>query len=269
MQTGTIVKVGHVADSGAIEIDAKGLLVAPGFVDVDTHYDGQAIWDRRLMPSSWLGVTTAVMGNCGVGFAPVTHNDQKQLLELMEGVEDTLGGVFDKGLAWWKWESFGDYMDALQDMHRDVCAQFAHGPLRLYVMNERATRMEAATLEDIRAMRALTCDAMKQGALGFSTSRMLNHRSVTGGPTLGLGASLYLGDPPNYQPAEDSSIAHEAARQNRSPEDVAYDLSLKDGDRNFLFGAPSRTMRTSPSMFAARCCRTTTRSWGWATVVRT
>jgi len=187
---GVIVAVSDVAGAGAQEIDAKGLHVTPGFVDIHTHYDGQAMWDQRLMPSSWHGVTTAVMGNCGVGFAPVRPQDHRQLVELMEGVEDIPGAVLDEGLAW-NWESFGDYMDVLGRMNRDMdlCAQLAHGPLRLYVMGERATRMEAATPEDIAAMRTITRDAMQAGAVGFSTSRTLNHRSSTGGPTLGLRAS--------------------------------------------------------------------------------
>jgi N-acyl-D-aspartate/D-glutamate deacylase len=187
---GVIVAVGDVSGSGAQEIDAKGLHVTPGFVDIHTHYDGQAMWDQRLQPSSWHGITTAVMGNCGVGFAPVRAQDHRQLVELMEGVEDIPGAVLDQGLAW-NWESFGQYMDVLEavDHDMDVCAQLAHAPLRLYVMGERATRMEAATPQDIAQMRQLTTDAMKAGALGFSTSRTLNHRSSTGGPILCLRAS--------------------------------------------------------------------------------
>ena len=187
---GVIVAVGDVAGSGAQEIDAKGLHVTPGFVDIHTHYDGQALWDQRLMPSSWHGITTAVMGNCGVGFAPVRSQNHRQLVELMEGVEDIPGAVLDQGLTW-NWETFEQYMDVLErtDRDMDLCAQLAHAPLRLYVMGERATRMEAATPQDIAQMRKLTTEALRAGALGFSTSRTLNHRSSTGGPILSLRAS--------------------------------------------------------------------------------
>ena len=113
IRDGKIASVGDVAQSGREEIDARGLLVAPGFVDIHTHYDGQATWDARLQPSSWHGVTTAVMGNCGVGFAPVRKSDRNRLIELMEGVEDIPGAALHEGLAW-NWESFGDYLDAVE-----------------------------------------------------------------------------------------------------------------------------------------------------------
>ncbi len=190
VKDGRIVEVGHVAGSGTEEVDAKGLLVTPGFIDIHTHYDGQATWDERLAPSSWHGVTTAVMGNCGVGFAPVRPADRSMLVKFMEGVEDIPGAVLDLGLDW-KWESFGDYLNALERINRDmdICAQIAHGPLRLYVMGERATRLEAATPQDVAAMRVLTRDAIAQGALGFSTSRTLNHQTLAGDPVPGLRAT--------------------------------------------------------------------------------
>ena len=390
MQDGLIAEVGHFPGNAAMEVDAKGLLVTPGFIDIHTHYDGQATWDQRLTPSSWHGVTTAVMGNCGVGFAPVRPADRKLLMDFMEGVEDIPGAVLEEGLAW-NWESFGDYLGALEQVDRDmdICAQLPHGPLRLYVMGGRAARLEAATPADIAAMRDIARDAMRLGAIGFSTSRTLNHRSSTGeaspglraaedellgialglkdarhgvfqwisdwdtpdlqtefammcslaersnrpfsyslgqrhatphvwkelldrtrkavdaglniraqvspravGVLLGLQGSLNpfsdypsyrgiadkslaervaimrtpafraqllserpaddtspiarrlrsyeylfpLGNPPNYQPTRDSSIAHSAAAQNRPPEDVAYDMLLEDGGRNFIFG---------------------------------
>ena len=187
---GLIANVGNFDGQGAEEIQAKGLLVTPGFVDIHTHYDGQATWEQRLLPGSWHGVTTAVMGNCGVGFAPVKKGDQKRLIELMEGVEDIPGAVLNEGIRW-QWESFGQYLDFLESFGRDmdVCAQLAHGPLRIYVMGERASRLEAATSDDIGAMRVLTRDAVRQGAMGFSTSRTLNHRTATGDPTPGVRAS--------------------------------------------------------------------------------
>lgn len=187
---GKIVAVGTVADSGAEEIDAKGLLVTPGFVDIHTHYDGQATWDSQLAPSSWHGVTTAVMGNCGVGFAPVKPGDRDRLVELMEGVEDIPGTALHEGLAW-NWQSFPEYMDALEARPRDMDlgAQLPHGALRVFVMGERGANLEAATTEDIAAMRTLTAEAMRAGAIGFSTSRTLNHRTIKGDPTPSLRAT--------------------------------------------------------------------------------
>jgi N-acyl-D-aspartate/D-glutamate deacylase len=190
VKDGKISAVGKVSAKGAEEIDAKGLLVTPGFVDIHTHYDGQAVWDSRLQPSSWHGVTTAVMGNCGVGFAPVRAHDRDRLIELMEGVEDIPGVALHEGLSW-AWESFGQYLDALEARPRDMDlgAQLPHGALRVFVMGERAARLEEATPEEVAQMRALTTEAMRAGALGFSTSRTLNHRTVKGDPTPSLRAS--------------------------------------------------------------------------------
>ncbi|HZY54311.1 MAG TPA: amidohydrolase family protein [Reyranella sp.] len=190
VKDGRIAAVGTVPGKGAEEIDAKGLLVTPGFVDIHTHYDGQAVWDSHLQPSSWHGVTTAVMGNCGVGFAPVRPHDRDRLIELMEGVEDIPGVALHEGLSW-AWESFGQYLDALEARPRDMDlgAQLPHGALRVFVMGERAARLEEATPEEVAQMRVLTTEAMRAGALGFSTSRTLNHRTVKGDPTPSLRAS--------------------------------------------------------------------------------
>jgi N-acyl-D-aspartate/D-glutamate deacylase len=186
---GKISAIGRVAGKGREEIDARGKLVTPGFVDIHTHYDGQATWDTRLQPSSWHGVTTAVMGNCGVGFAPVHQGDHARLIELMEGVEDIPGVALHEGLKW-NWESFGDYLDALEQMPHDidVCAQLAHGALRVYVMGERGAAIEPANEDDIAKMRHLTREAMQAGAIGFTTTRTILHKSVKGEPTPGLRA---------------------------------------------------------------------------------
>ena len=187
---GRIVAVGKIAARGTEEIDARGQIVTPGFVDVHTHYDGQAIWDSQLAPSSWHGVTTAVMGNCGVGFAPVKPQDRSRLVELMEGVEDIPGTALYEGLTW-NWESFPGYLDALETRPRDmdICAQLPHGALRVFVMGERGANLEAATDDDMAQMRRLSAEAMTAGAIGFSTSRTLNHRTIKGDPTPSLRAT--------------------------------------------------------------------------------
>lgn len=181
VQDGRIAMIGSVAGRGTEEIDATGRFVTPGFVDVHTHYDGQATWDHFLAPSCLHGTTTVVMGNCGVGFAPVRPTDHDRIIELMEGVEDIPGTALHEGLSW-NWSSFPEYLDALEAKPRDIdiCAQVPHGALRLYVMGERAMRHEVATAEDIAAMRAIVAEAIKAGAFGVSTSRTTAHRSSKG-----------------------------------------------------------------------------------------
>jgi N-acyl-D-aspartate/D-glutamate deacylase len=187
---GRIAAVGKVDGRAHQTIDATGAVVSPGFVDIHTHYDGQAVWDSTLASSSWHGVTTAVMGNCGVGFAPVRQHDRDRLIELMEGVEDIPGAALHEGLDW-AWESFDEYLGALERRPHDIdlCAQLPHGALRVYVMGERAARLEPATPADVARMRELATEAMRAGALGFSTSRSINHRSIKGDPTPSLRAS--------------------------------------------------------------------------------
>ena len=178
---GVVVEIGPGLAKGKREIDADGHLVTPGFVDVHTHYDGQATWDSAMAPSSWHGVTTIVMGNCGVGFAPVAAHNRERLVQLMEGVEDIPGAALDEGLTW-EWESFGEYLDHLDGRHRDIDigAQLPHGALRLHVMGERGAAAEPATAEDIAEMAALARQGILDGALGFTTSRTLNHRTSLG-----------------------------------------------------------------------------------------
>ena len=186
---GRIAEVGRISAKGLREIDASGAIVTPGFVDIHTHYDGQATWSNRLHPSSHHGVTTVVMGNCGVGFAPCREQDRGLLIELMEGVEDIPGAALHEGLSW-AWESFPEYLHYLAQRHydMDIAAQLPHAALRVFVMGERGANREAATAEDIEQMRRLTAEAIESGAIGFSSSRTLNHRSSKGAPTPSLSA---------------------------------------------------------------------------------
>lgn len=178
---GVIVEIGKVAARGVEEIDARGLMVTPGWVDIHTHYDGQMTWDSRLTPSSTLGATTVVAGNCGVGFAPARPTDHDTLIRLMEGVEDIPGAALHEGLSW-EWESFAEYMNAIERLPHDidVAVQVPHGALRVYVMGERGANRDAATPEEIERMREITRDAIKAGALGFSTTRTMVHRTADG-----------------------------------------------------------------------------------------
>jgi len=183
-----ITAVGTVTEAGRTEIDATGRLVTPGFVDIHTHYDGQVVWDPALSPSSWHGVTTVVMGNCGVGFAPVRPERHEFLISVMEGVEDIPGAALAEGVSF-DWESFPEYLDAVERLPRliDVGAQMPHSALRVYVMGDRGRdHEEEATPAEIAEMRRLTAEALRAGALGFTTSRTINHRDRDGNqiPTL-------------------------------------------------------------------------------------
>jgi N-acyl-D-aspartate/D-glutamate deacylase len=188
---GCVSIVGEVARGGRDEIDATGLLVTPGWVDIHTHYDGQVTWDPLLTPSSWLGVTTVVMGNCGVGFAPVRPDRHEWLIELMEGVEDIPGTALHEGITW-GWESFPEYLDVIDHAPHaiDFAAQVPHAALRGYVMGDRgADHNEVPTPDEIAEMGRLAAQAIEAGALGFSTSRTVAHRSIDGRHTPSLSAT--------------------------------------------------------------------------------
>ena len=181
LEDGKIAQVGGTAGPGKREIDANGLLITPGWVDVHTHYDGQAMWDQELAPSSWHGVSTVLFGNCGVGFAPVRKADHSALIGMMESIEEIPGIALADGLKW-NWETFPEYLDALDRKPRaiDIAAQIPHHPLRVYVMGERAIRREKATGDDIAAMRDAVRQGLKAGAFGFTTSRTNSHKTPEG-----------------------------------------------------------------------------------------
>lgn len=181
IRDGLISAVGTVHGDAKEEIDATGRIVAPGWVDIHTHYDGQATWDAEMAPSSWHGVTTVVMGNCGVGFAPAAPDRHEWLIGLMEGVEDIPGTALAEGMTW-NWESFPEYLDALEQLPRtvDVGTHVPHGAVRAYVLGEREQPGAVPTTEDIEKMAAIVEDGVRAGALGFSTSRTVIHKSVDG-----------------------------------------------------------------------------------------
>lgn len=181
ISAGRIAAVGKDIGPGEKEIDAQGLLVTPGWVDIHTHYDGQVSWDPLLTPSSWNGVTTVVMGNCGVGFAPVAPGKEDYLMQLMEGVEDIPGSALAEGIEW-TWETFPEYLDAIDQLPHaiDFGAQVPHGSVRTYVMGERGANNEKASAAEVAAMAAIVKEGLEAGALGFSTTRTILHRAGDG-----------------------------------------------------------------------------------------
>jgi len=219
VRDGRIAAIGRVAERGTEEIDARGMLVTPGFVDIHTHYDGQAVWSDRLAPSSLHGVTTAVGGNCGVGFAPCRPQDRERLVSLMEGVEDIPEVVMTEGLTW-DWETYPEYLAAIEKRPHDIdfASQIPHSAVRVYVMGERGANREPATEDDLKRMQAVVKEAVEAGALGFTTSRLVIHKTGQGDPI------------PTYQAAE--------------AELEAMALALKEAGRGVLqavFGTPGRT----------------------------
>ncbi len=228
VQDGRIAAVGKNLARGVEEIDAKGKLVTPGFVDIHTHYDGQAVWSDRLAPSSSHGVTTAVGGNCGVGFAPCRAEHRELLVSVMEGVEDIPEVVMTEGLTW-DWETYPQYLDAIEKRPRDIdfASQIPHSAVRVYAMGQRGADREPATAEDLAKMQAIVREAMDAGALGFATSRLIIHKTGQGDPI------------PTFMAAE--------------TELEAMATALKDAGRGVLqavFGVPGRTFEDEIDLLA-------------------
>ena len=223
VSNGQITEVGQGLSGAHRELDADGLLLTPGWVDIHTHYDGQATWDPAMTPSSWHGVTTTVFGNCGVGFAPVRKGSERYLINLMEGVEDIPESVLSEGLSF-EWESFGDYLDVLDQTHRsmDIGAQVPHAALRFYVMGERgADHTSVPTSDEIDQMGQLLEQALHQGALGFTTSRTTKHRAADGSLTPSLSA----------EEPELAGLAQAMARAGKGVIEVNSDFGAGDFDR--------------------------------------
>ena len=187
IQDGKIAAVGDTDGSAKETIEADGAYVTPGWVDAHTHYDGQVSWDDTIEPSFSHGVTSVVMGNCGVGFAPCPPGGEKGMIELMEGVEDIPGTALYEGIEWGNWETFPEYINYLgtKQYTMDIGTQVPHSAVRNYVMGERALRHEDATAEDLEAMCKIVKEGLQAGAVGFSTSRTVGHRSVLGDPIPG------------------------------------------------------------------------------------
>jgi N-acyl-D-aspartate/D-glutamate deacylase len=235
---GCISEVGANIGPGRREIDATGCLVTPGFVDVHTHYDGQATWDPEMSPSSLHGVTTTVFGNCGVGFAPAKPDSHDWLIQLMEGVEDIPGAALAEGIEW-NWETFPEYMAALEAMPRvmDIATQVPHGSVRAYVMGERGARNEEPTADDLTAMAQIVQEGIEAGALGFTSSRTMLHRALDGEPVPGTFAGA----------EEIIALGQAVAEAGGGVVEVASDIGLGGLEGNF--GSDIEWMRELASTY--------------------
>ena len=245
-----ITAIGGAIPQGTEEIDATGKLVTPGFVDVHTHYDAQVTWSSRLSPSSWNGVTTVLLGNCGVGFAPCHPDQHDMLVKLMEGVEDIPEVVLTEGLPW-TWHSFPDFLDTLgrNEYDVDVAAQVPHAALRVYVMGQRGADREPATEADRARMAELTAEGLRAGALGFSTSRTLNHRTLDGKhiPTL------------RAEEAELTAIAHAMRQEGAGWMQIVSDFEDQEGE----FGLFRRLAEESTRPVTLTLLQSDVRPEGW------
>ncbi|MGB5948181.1 MAG: amidohydrolase family protein [Parvibaculum sp.] len=286
IDNGLITEVGEVKGEARREIDAKGLLVTPGFVDIHTHYDGQVTWDEYLSPSCWHGVTTVVMGNCGVGFAPARPDRHDWLITLMEGVEDIPGSALAEGIKW-NWETFPEYLDSLERQSRvlDVATQVPHGSVRAYVMGERGARNEPATREDIEEMARIVREGIEAGALGFSTSRTMLHLSKDGEPVpgtfaneaelMGIGRALGEAGHGVFEIASDMTPAEEEfhwmkalSAETGLPVTYALLQSPVDADKwRSMLHLTDEARRQGANITAQIACRPTGMVLGWQSTI--
>ncbi len=286
IDNGTITKVGTITEAGKREIDATGHLVTPGWVDIHTHYDGQATWDPLITPSCWHGVTTVVMGNCGVGFAPARPDKHDWLIELMEGVEDIPGAALAEGIKW-NWETFPEYLDSIEKQSRvlDIATQVPHGSVRAYVMGERGAKNEAATPEDIEAMAEIVREGVEAGALGFSTSRTMLHLSKDGEPVpgtfankaelMGIGRALGQAGHGVFEMASDMTPAEEEfmwmkelSAETGLPVTYALLQSPVDAEKwRTMLALTDEARKQGANVTAQIACRPTGMVLGWQSTV--